>query len=264
MWVFAGVAIAALIALPWSWYRRSLSWLRSRVIARLTPRRLRRHGGQAQLPVAARWRFTTDGAAAPQVRPEVERNFDHPSYRRSADSAPPCVRVIALVPCGPLGYVPDSQELRDGFLAWLAQTPAMALIRDLRPGQQDVTWKSWATPRRSNLRADLTGEDQAQVPVDSAVLELPSDGVRPAGTDPRHAELILHVDLAPAENLTHAGGSRCGCGRCGRCCARWRPVGCPCDRGRCGMVIDRALATGLPRYDEHVRASAAAADEQLG
>ena len=167
MWIFAGSAIAAFVAFPWSWYRRCFSWLRSRVIARLTPRRLRPHGGQAQLPVAARWRFTTDGAAAPQVRRDVERNIDHPSYMRSADSTPPCVRVIALVPCGPLGDVPDSQELRDAFLAWLAQTPAMALIRDLRPGQQDVTWKSWATPRRSNLRADLTGDDQGQVPVAS-------------------------------------------------------------------------------------------------
>ena len=95
----------------------------------------------------------------------------------------------------PAGGTPDSQELRDRFLAWLAQTSAMALIGDLCPGQQDVTWKSWATPRRSNLRADLTGEDQAQVPLASAVLELPSDGVRLAGTDPRYAELILHVDL---------------------------------------------------------------------
>ena len=111
------------------------------------------------------------------------------------DSVPACVRVIALVPCGPLGEKPDSQELRDRFLAWLAGTPAMMLIGDLRPGQQGVTWKSWATPRRSSLRADLTGEDQAKVPVASAVLELPSDGVRLAGTDPRYAELIVHVDL---------------------------------------------------------------------
>jgi sulfate permease, SulP family len=39
------------------------------------------------------------------------------------------------------------------------------------------------------------------------------------------------MDVALAENLIHAGGSRCGCGRCGRCCARWRPVGRSCDGG---------------------------------
>lgn len=195
MWVFAGVAISAFIVLPGSWYRRGLSWLRSGVLARLMPQRLRPHRDQAQLAVAARWGFTTDGATAPQVRRDVDRNIDHPSYMRPADSVPPCVRIIALVSCGPLGGAPDSQELRDRFLAWLAQTPAMSLIGDLRPGQQGVMWKSWATPRRSNLRGDLTGEDQAQVPVASAVLELPSDSVRLGGTDPRYAELILHVDL---------------------------------------------------------------------
>ena len=135
------------------------------------------------------------GLAVPQARRDIDRNIDHPFYMRPADSVPPCVRVIALVPCGPLGDAPDSQELRDRFFAWLAQTPSMSLIGDLRPGQQEVTWKSWATPRRSNLRGDLTGEDQAQVPVASAVLELPSDSMRLAGTDPRYAELILHVDL---------------------------------------------------------------------
>jgi TIR domain len=194
-WVFAGLAMAAFVALPGSWYRRGLSWLWSAVIARLVPRRLRGHRDRAQLLTAAGWRFTTDGLVVRQARRDVDRNVDHPSYMRPADSVPACVRVLALVPCGPLGETPDPQELRDRFLVWLAQAPSMSLIGDLRPGQQDVTWKSWATPRRSNLRADLTGEDQAQVPVASAVLELPSDSVRLAGTDPRYAELIVHVDL---------------------------------------------------------------------
>jgi hypothetical protein len=68
--------------------------------------------------------------------------------------------------------------------------------------------------------------------------------------------------VAPAENLIHAGGSRCmgeadvvrdggrrGARAMGECC---------------GMVIDRAVATGLYRCDERVRAAAAAADEQPG
>jgi hypothetical protein len=75
----------------------------------------------------------------------------------------------------------------------------MALISDLRTVPQGMTWKSWATARPSNPRADLTGEDQAQVPVASAVLELPSTGPRLAGTDPGYAELILHVDLPTSD-----------------------------------------------------------------
>jgi len=159
------------------------------------PWRLRRRRDRAHLATAAGWRFTTDGLEVPQARRVVDKNLDHPSYMRPADSVPPYVRVIALVPCSPLGETPDSQELRYRFLAWLTHSSAMALIADLRPGQQDATWKSWATPRRSNLRADLTSGDEAQVPVASAVLELPSDRVRLAGTDRRYAELILHVDL---------------------------------------------------------------------
>ena len=42
------------------------------------------------------------------------------------------------------------------------------------------------------------------------------------------------------------------------------PGGRSCDRERCGMVVDRAAATGLPRFDERVRAAAAAAGEQQG
>lgn len=37
MWIFAGLAIAGFIALPWSWYPRSLSWLRSHLIAPWRP-----------------------------------------------------------------------------------------------------------------------------------------------------------------------------------------------------------------------------------
>ncbi len=199
MWIFAGLAIAGFIALPWSWYPQSLSWLRSHLIARLAPRHLSQHSAQTLLAVANCWRFTTDGAAVPQIRRDVERNIDHPSYMRPAGSAPPFIRVIVLVACGPLGDVPGSQEMRGSFLTWQVQAPATALVRDLCAIPQGVTWKSWATARRSNLRADLTGEDQDQVPVASAFLELPSTGPRLAGTDPRYAELILHVDLPTSD-----------------------------------------------------------------
>jgi hypothetical protein len=86
-----------------------------------------------------------------------------------------------------------------------------------------------------------------------AVTALPHDA---------HRLDILLEDLAPAENLIHAGGSRCmGDDDVVRDGGRW---GARATGERCGMVIDRAAATGLSRYDECVRAAAAAADEQRG
>ena len=200
VWIFGAVAVAAFVALPWSWYRRSLSWFRSRVLIRLVPRRLDRPGDRLPLAAANRWRFTTDGAEVPQIARRGQRNIDHPAYLRSAGDIPPYVRVVMLVACSPLGEAPGSQELRTRFLALLSQALVMELIGDLRTIPPDVAWKSWATDRRSTLRADLTGEDQAVVPVASAVLEVPSPGQRLARSDPRYAELILHADL-PAHDV---------------------------------------------------------------
>ena len=70
------------------------------------------------------------------------------------------------------------------------------------------------------------------------------------------------ADLAPAENLIRAGGSRCmGETDVVRDGGRW---GARTTGERCGMVIDRAAATGLSRCDERVRVAATAADEQPG
>src|ERR1017187_3495040 len=73
-----------------------------------------------------------------------------------------------------------------------------------------------------------------------------------------HPAHCMH--LAPAENLIHAGGSRCmGETDVVRDGGRW---GARAAGERCGMVIDRAAATGLSRCDERVRVAATAADEQ--
>lgn len=194
VWIFAVVAVAAFAVLFWPWCQRALSMLWSRVLAPLLPSHRRRRG-KRPLAGARTWRFTTDGAEVPQLARVTQRTIDHPTYMRSQDSVPPYMRAIALVASGPLGDVPDSQELRAGFLAWLSQAPTMELIGDLRAIPPGVTWKPWATDRRSNLRADLTGENPAEVPVASVVLEVPSPGPRRFGADPRYAELILHVDL---------------------------------------------------------------------
>jgi hypothetical protein len=64
---------------------------------------------------------------------------------------------------------------------------------------------------------------------------------------------------APAENLICAGGSRCASGAdVVRGSAR---RGAHVTRERCGMVVDRAAATGLPRCGERVRAAAPAPEE---
>src|SRR5208282_599401 len=66
---------------------------------------------------------------------------------------------------------------------------------------------------------------------------------------------------APAENLIHAGWSRCT----GETMVYTAAAdGRSCDGEGCGRVMDRAAATGLPRCDERVRAAAAAAGEQPG
>jgi putative transposase len=73
-------------------------------------------------------------------------------------------------------------------------------------------------------------------------------------------DLLLHRagGAAPAENLIHAGWIRCTGGA-----DVVRDSGCRDARvtgERCGMVMDRVAATGLPRCGERVRAAAAAAD----
>lgn len=49
VWIFSAVAIAAFAGLFWPWCRGALSWLRSRLLGQLLPRRLRRRGGRGSL-----------------------------------------------------------------------------------------------------------------------------------------------------------------------------------------------------------------------
>lgn len=109
--------------------------------------------------------------------------------------------MMTLVACGPLTDVPESRELRARFLALLAEPAFMGLIADLFGTRHGLTWQPRATSRRSNLKADLNGEDSAEVPVASAMLELPMTGLRLSGNDPRYAQLILHVDLPAVETI---------------------------------------------------------------
>ncbi len=126
-----------------------------------------------------------------------------PGFRRASgrkrstdnDAVPPSVRVMTLVACRPLGDEPESRDLRALFLAMLARPAFIDLITDLSGARPGVSWQLRATPRRSNLKADLTGRASAEAPVASVMLELPVADLRLAGNDPRCAHLILHMDL---------------------------------------------------------------------
>lgn len=86
----------------------------------------------------------------------------------------------------------------------------------------------------------------------------PDSGTR-LGADAADAEVVPAV-LLPKTSSMLVGADR-----------RVMPILCaiavgghPAGGERCGMVINRAAATGLPRCDERVRAAAAATDEQPG
>ena len=113
---------------------------------------------------------------------------------------------------------------------------------------------------------------QSEEVMASQVSEGSGEGLAARAAGVLNADLSLHAavleaaqrsgDPAPAENLIHAGWSSCTGGPdvvrdSGRRGAR-------ATGERCGMVMDRAAATGLPWCDERVRAAAAAADEQPG
>jgi hypothetical protein len=144
--------------------------------------------------------LSTDTRLPPRL-PEVgQKSIDHPAYSRPAESAPAYLRAMILIASSQLGDSPGSQDLRRRFHELLAGSPFTILVTDLISGRLDIRgsmrWEPRATSRRPNLKADLlTSDDPAEVPIASAVLELPAPGSRLMGSDPRYAELILHVDM---------------------------------------------------------------------
>src|ERR1039457_5078448 len=119
-----------------------------------------------------------------------------------------------------------------------------------RPGSEDSGVDGAGNPEECRNRPRAVTDRAYLV----AVSALPGRG------DPGAA--FFTADLAPAENLIHAGGSRCmGETDVVRDGGRW---GARTTGERCGMVIDRAAATGLSRCDERVRVAATTADAQRG
>jgi hypothetical protein len=206
VWIFAVIAIAAFAALPWSWYRRAVSWLGSKappVGAWLRLSLLRREPSP-QLPTAAltaSWRFTTDAMMHPQLARIAQDGFSHLAHARPIEATPHYVRVKALVACSQLEDGFSWQGLRGRFLGLMAHEWVMTLISELTVIPDTASWQPRATSRRSWLEADLTGPDPEKVPVASAKLLLPEVGPGLMGTDHRCAELTLHVDLVQSQEL---------------------------------------------------------------
>jgi hypothetical protein len=125
--------------------------------------------------------------------------MSHPGYMRSTDDKPPSVRIGMLIGCDPLGPVPELTELRSQFRALLASQPIMDLVSRLSVVDSDESWRSLPGSGRWMLEAALMteaqAEDQKHAPVASATMLLAEAGM-PArfGTEPRSAELILHIE----------------------------------------------------------------------
>src|ERR1700683_2479778 len=157
-----------------------------------------------------RWRHTSNGHEAPGLMAITHKGFSHPGYlRQPSDDKPPFVRVGVLVTCDPLGTAPTTSDLRDSFLAFLGRPPVSDLIGGLTYVVADMSWRSYASNGRIHNEAVLAAsDDQPGAPVVSAMLNLNEDGLPSYGSNPRVAELVLHVEprdkdgwAAPAEGF---------------------------------------------------------------
>jgi hypothetical protein len=147
--------------------------------------------------ITDRWRLTHSLTDAHGMAQLGLQHFGHPAYMRTPEKTPPWVRVRVVMACDPLGEKPRWQELRGRFLGLLAEESIRGLIYELTEIPKTATWRHRGTQRRSGLEADLTVEDEAQVPAASAQLFLPEDGLPLAGLQQGCAQLTLHVDHLP-------------------------------------------------------------------
>jgi hypothetical protein len=186
--VIAGLAFLLLLA---AGFQGARSWWRARERAP----RPRKPGP----PITDRWRVTNSGFEVGALMHLWSGRMSHPGYMRSTDEKPPSVRIGMLVGCDALGPTPELTELRSRFRALLASQPIMDLVSRLSVVGSDESWRSLPGSGRWMLEAALMTEDQAEdqnhAPVASATMLLPEDGM-PArfGTEPRSAELILHIE----------------------------------------------------------------------
>lgn len=159
------------------------------------------------LPVVTdRWRYTQVGFEVSTLANIGTKGFTHPSYMRQTQEGPPAVRIGMLVACSPLGDEPTPEALRSRFRDLLGGDRFMDLIAELTDIRPDTAWKSQPGRGRFYLEADLTGDAPAEVPVASAMLNLPIAGQSFYGRDPKCAELVVHVDLPMKDGEPVIGG----------------------------------------------------------
>lgn len=142
------------------------------------------------------WRHTLNGGEVPGLLMVRHKGFSHPGYMRPAsDKRPPSVRFGVIVACEPLGQSPTTSGLRDCFLNFLASQPVSDLVSALTYVGDGLTWMSYASSGRFHNEAVLvSGADQADAPVVSAMMNLHEPGLAHYGHDQRTAELVLHVE----------------------------------------------------------------------
>ena len=155
-----------------------------------------RRGAEEPGPAATSlWRHTTNGFDVPALMRIGDVSMSHPGYMaRSFQDRPPSMRIGVLVACEPLGATPATTELRSRFLGLLASPPVMELISGVSNIGQGVVWAPYGGHGRINLEASLTGPDEAEPPMASALLLLPEVGMSEYGRDPRYAELVVHIE----------------------------------------------------------------------
>jgi hypothetical protein len=156
--------------------------------------------GKAAEPAIARpaqttnWRHTQVGFEVGTLANVGTKGLSHRAYMRPTEEMPPSVRIGILVTCSPLGDDPTPEILRSRFRTLLSDSFCEMIAELTDIGRPEVSWQSQPGRGRFFLEADLTGEDQAEVPVATAMLVLPVTGQSYRGRL-RCAELVLHVDL---------------------------------------------------------------------
>jgi hypothetical protein len=166
--------------------------------------------GQPAPAFTDRWLHSSNGHEAPGLMMITHKGFSHPGYMiPPSQNKPPFVRIGVLVTCDPLAHAPTTSDLRDRFLAFLGRSPVSELANALTYVGDDLSWRSYASNGRINNEAVLVAsDDQPEAPVVSAMMNLHETGLPSYGSNPRVAELLLHIEprdedgqVAPATAL---------------------------------------------------------------
>jgi hypothetical protein len=147
--------------------------------------------------ITDRWHHTSDGARVPALMSMTHTSVTHRAYmERSAQDAPPSVKIGVLVACQPLGQASSGTELRAKFADFLscpAMAQLLAALTDVRPA---MSWKNLAGNGPRALEAALTADENPVegVPAASALFVPPAPGESLYGRNGRAATLIVYIE----------------------------------------------------------------------